>query len=314
MRRITLQPTRRFAFLAVAAHVLVIGVLWWWFSQADKTSPKSGTAQSLTWVSPADFTTSASTGSAAVQVKAEPSPPPVAEKPKPKPEPDNTIKSMLAVAGSAPSPNPASVSPLKPPVPVLPKAIAVDPAQAVALMKAQEEQQTKDSVHAAPQPPTAPPSAAPVVAKSEAPATPAAAKSDPPSAPPTLLATAPALPPAPVSEVSRFITVSSRSSTGAGDKSVRLEEVDRAIRDAFMIRWMPPKAQGLNINQRTAHMNMTVDRAGHVLSFTVVKLSGSEAFDHSLREAANSLEMIPATLPDSYRPDQYEFQLHFHVE
>ncbi len=322
MPRISLQPIRRFALLAVAAHVLVIGLLWWWLSHTGTTTQKPAASESLTWLSPADFSTSPALEPTAAQVKPAPSPtpPPVAAKskpepaPQPKPAPDNNIKSMLAVVSTAPAvPQPAPALPPPPSVPSLPKAIAIDPAQAIALMKAQEEEQAKKSAPSAPSAPEPAAAPQPAVAKSDPPAAPDAAKSEPPAAPPKSQPP-PVIPSAPVSEVSRFITVSSRSPAGAGDKSVRLEEVDRAIRDAFMIQWMPPKTQGLNINQRTAHMNMTVDRAGHVLGFTIVKLSGSEAFDHSLREAANRLETIPATLPDSYRPDQYEFQLHFHVE
>ncbi len=186
---------------------------------------------------------------------------------------------MLAVAAapSAPAPEPSR--------PLLPKAIAIDPAQAKALMEA-----------SAPPPPAEKP-------KEPAPA-PAPVKSEPAPAPP-----AEAL--APVSDVSRFITITSRTSE---DKNQRLEEVDRAVRDAFMRQWMPPKTETLNINQRTAHMDMTMDRAGHVLNFTLVKRSGNESFDLSLREAAHKLNSIPVTLPASYPQDHYDFQLHFHVE
>ena len=279
MRRITLQPIRRYAFLAVLAHGLLGGLIWWWFTRGTSSSGKqTGAHDSLTWVSPADFAPPKPVASTAAQVPVPPeqSAPKSEPSPKPKTAEDPAIKSMLAVAGAVP-PAPA----LPPSRPPLPKAIAIDPAQAKALMEAQQQA-------SAPPPPA------------EQPKEPVAS-----SLPPIAEA------PAPVSDVSRFITVTSRLSE---DKSQRLEDVDRAVRDAFMRQWMPPKTSTLNINQRTAHMDMTVDRAGHVLNFTLVKRSGSESFDLSLREAAHRLNGIPVTLPASYPQDHYDFQLHFHVE
>ncbi len=167
-------------------------------------------------------------------------------------------------------------TPAPTPVPKpLPKAIAIDPAEAAALMKAAEQENEQGK---------APPSG-------------------------------PAPPPEPkVLDVSRFITVSRRNMPSGEDQGAHLEEVDRAIRNAFMSTWEPPKAEKLDINQRTAEMNMAVDRAGHVLSFTITRRSGSDDFDLSLREAADRLTSIHTALPASYRQDRYEFQLHFHVE
>ena len=105
-----------------------------------------------------------------------------------------------------------------------------------------------------------------------------------------------------------------KKSASSDDKNTHLEDVDRAIRNAFMRQWSPPKVATLNVNQRTAHMDMAVDRSGHVLNFKLIKRSGSEDFDLSLLEAANRLDKIPVTLPASFHPDHYEFQLHFHVE
>lgn len=293
MRRITLQPIRRFAFLAVLAHVLLGGLLWWWLTRTSEPTKQTGGNDSLTWVSPADFEPPKPLPAPAPQPapsKSEVSP----TTPQPTPAEDVALKSIVAVAGTQSPPAP-------PPSKPLPKAIAIDPAQAMALMKAQEEasappppaEAPKEPPAATPPTPTPPPVVAPPEPK-------------PAPAPPPITEAPP-----PVSDVSRFITVTTRAPT---DKNERLEEVDKAIRDAFMRQWMPPNTQSLNINQRTAHMDMTLDRAGHVLNFKLVKRSGSENFDLSLREAANKLNSIPVNLPASYPQDHYDFQLHFHVE
>ncbi|MDB6138636.1 MAG: TonB terminal [Verrucomicrobiaceae bacterium] len=323
MRRITLQPFRRFAFLALAAHILAGGALGWWLVHRTPALPV--TRDSLVWMAPTDFTAATSPAlpasavpmvpEEAVRPKIEPLQSEPAPKPRPLSERDASIRSMLAVAGTqplAPAP-PDSETPVK----LLPKAIAIDPAQALALMNAQQAP-APEAPRAAPPAqisPASPPLPAPAVPPVSAPKAAVATPPQPPSAPGPPPVPPPPPQPAQVYDVSRFITVSARSSTArAGDKSVRLEEVDRAIRDAFMRQWMPPKTETLNIDQRTAQMDMTLNRDGHVLAFKIVRLSGSENFDRSLREAASRLEKIPATLPGSYPQDRYEFQLQFHVE
>lgn len=261
MARTTLQPVSRFAFLVVAAHVAAGALLWWWLARHSGGSSSAPSPQQITWVSPADFEVPARAASPAARVVETSQP--AEQQPAPGPE----LKSIAVVAGSPPP------APSKP----LPKAIAIDPAEAAALMKAAEKEDKE----------TPPPSTV------EQPPAPAMSK---------------------VLDVSRFITVSRRNAPTGDDQRAHLEEVDRAIRNAFMSTWEPPQASRLDINQRTAEMNMAVDRAGHVLTFTIVKRSGSEDFDRSLREAADRLTSIRTTLPDSYRPDRYEFQLHFHVE
>lgn len=318
MSHTNLQPIGRFAFLALGFHALLGAGLWWWFHAANDKP------QSLTWVSPADFQS------------ARPLPPPAAQVNRH----EIDSKSMLAVVGVSKTP------PLPEPVP---KAIAIDPAKAMELMKIQQAGVPKPTPAAtlisppspavvaaastaAPSPPPPPPAPAPTAA--------AVTEAAPPSPPKTQAekpevktkpASASASPPA--SDVSRFITVSkcdppaknsaslldiasldSGTAPAGEDKNVRLDEVDRAIIDGFRRNWNPPPVNTLSLDQRTAHMNVTVDRTGRVLKFTIAKRSGNDNFDYSLIEAANRLDKIDAQLPASYPEEHYEFQVHFHVE
>ena len=260
MQRSRLQPLTRFAFLALGLHGLAAaGVLAWW-RQVDHGSAQPSQGQALTWHSPADFTPGQPLPPTAAKVvaKTEAKPPPVQE----------------PARATAP-PEPA------------PRAIAIDPKKAQALMEARPEQ------HA----------------------------SEPPAAT--------------ASDVSRFITVTKRDTSPApapgtfvapedpdnlegaaplDQARVRLDEVDRAIINAFRRHWNPPPANTLSLDQRTAHMDVTVDRTGHVLNFKLARRSGNDDFDYSVIEAAHRLDKIDVQLPASYPQDHYEFQVHFHVE
>src|SRR3569623_1983657 len=128
MARITLQPVSRFAFLVVAAHAGAGALLWWWLAGHAGTRPASS-PQQVSWVSPADIEVPARAASTAARVVETP-PPPLPAEPPSATSPE--LKSIAAVAGSPP---PAA------PRPPLPKAIAIDPAEAAALMKAAEKEE-----------------------------------------------------------------------------------------------------------------------------------------------------------------------------
>lgn len=216
----------------------------------------------------------------------------------------------------------------------VPKAIGLDPAQALAIMA--KARAAEAAAAAAKAPPAAP---APVAA---VPAPPPVS-SPPPAAPATATASAPAMAPAPAQpavETARFVTVSLKTSpaapkqgtpktaslldmatldaagTGAtGEaKGVRLDEVDRAIIDAFMREWLPPDASKLPRDHRTAHLEMAVNREGKVLNFKLMQPSGSIDLDMSVLEAADRLDKIGASLPATFPKERYEFQVNLHAE
>ena len=143
-------------------------------------------------------------------------------------------------------------------------------------------------------------------------------------------------PPPQAVETSRFVTVSLKPAAPApktppkvaslldmatldaqgtgGQAGVRLNEVDRAIISAFMREWVPPDASLLKQDQRTAHLDMSINRAGHVLTFKLTQPSGSIDLDMSVLEAADRLDKIEAQLPASYPKDRYDFQVNLHAE
>ncbi len=282
MARLNLQPIPRFAFLALGLHALVGAALWWSFYGAPHGPSSSG--RSLTWISPADFQPAKPLPPSSVHVARQ----------------DVDTKPMLAVVGV-----PAPVEPV-------PKAVAIDPAKALELIQSQQAGSPAAGVRPKPEPTPAPPPVAPMPA-------PDSKRADKP-VPPT--------------DVSRFITVSRCDAAPGGkpaslldvaaldsgaaiageDKGVRFDEVDRAIIDGFLGTWSPPKASTLAIDQRTAHLNVTIDRTGRLLSFKFAKRSGNEDFDSSVIDAADALDKIEVQLPASYSEDHYKFQVHFHVE
>lgn len=357
MARTSLQPIRSVLLLAVLAHVLVGGLMWWWFVHHGEQKPKTKPTEStLAWFSPADFQTPAepvSPPGAKEAPKLEPvktaeiastpitlpSLPPTALAPSspsaivppstpaptsPIPTPsldsdskqkngDEAKQSMLAVVGTEPP---------KPEKRPLPKAVAIDPAEAIALMKAQEELEAKAKAKENSIPLTAEPKKEPV----KTPEKPHESSKQP--LPPVLsgmkseeAVKSPAKRPdsaVPIthegnSDFLRFITVSRRNSTKP-DEVPSLETVDRAIRNALLHTWSPPEPSTIPFNERTAEVSMAIDHQGHVQTFTLVKRSGNEDFDQSVRLAGHRLEKVQATLPDSFHSEHYEFQLHFHVE
>ena len=287
MPRLNLQPIPRFAFLALGMHALVGAALWWSFHGVSR-DPFSSSGHAVTWISPADFQPAKPLPPSSVQLARQ----------------DVDPRPMLAVVGV-----PAPVEPV-------PKAVAIDPAKALALMHSQQAGSPGTEVRPKAESPPVPPPAAPVAAPASKPAPASADK------------------PGPATDVSRFITVSKCDAGPDGkpaslldvaaldsgtapvmeDKSVRFDEVDRAIIDGFRRIWAPPKANTLAIDQRTAHLNVTIDRTGRLLSFKFARRSGNEDFDSSVIDAADRLDKIEVQLPASYPKDHYEFQVHFHVE
>jgi TonB family protein len=306
-RRTRLEPVGHFAILVTAVHA-VIGLGIWWWLHSRSTTPQESPGKNIAWMSPSDFTATAETPKPTEPPVTQPTP---TKAPEPKDDDDN-----------------------------LPKAIAIDPAKAAEIMAKAiaSAPTTPTKVEPAPTPPPAP---APVVAdRPVEPAPPAAASK------PVENTVAPKSPPKPVTEdppaatnVARTITVShppanakppeqpkvasllelaalDAGGTGAtGSKSgIRLDEVDRAIIDSFMRNWTPPNASKLPLDQRTAHMEVTVNREGRLVRFKLAKSSGSKDLDESVKEAGNRLDKIGAELPATYLHDLYEFQVNFHVE
>ena len=336
MARVTLEPVGRFAFLVVGVHA-VIGVGLWWWLYHSKSELQGSAEQNLAWVSPADFSQALET-STAVQSTPQPTAPepivataPAPETPPPaKPEPTVVVEAPAPAAKEEPADD------------NVPKAIAIDPAQAAALMaRAMASAAAPPAPAPTPAPVPEPPKADPpkpepkVEPKPEPKPTPEPVAKKPEPAPEP-----PPPPPVPqVNDVSRFVTVShsappkvnknlprattlldvaalDESTTGAAGAAtgIRLDEVDRAIIQGFLREWVAPDASKLSLDQRTVSLDVRIDRDGHVNHFSLPRHSGSDDLDLSVLEAANRLDKIEAKLPASYPRDSYEFQVNFHVE
>lgn len=280
MHRVTLEPFGPFAFLVVFGHALVGAGLWWWVTQQPaeiEASPGAG----LVWMSPEDF----APATAAVGSEAVPSAP--------------------AVVDSS-----AVVEPLEP---ELPKAIAITPEQALALMAAAP----------AAQPPPVPESKPAPVAKAEpaapAPPAPQAAATPPAKTPSTIITLTHAeAPPVLKPQTASLLDLAALDAQGIGsagaDQGLKFEEVDRAIIDGFKKNWLPPDATNLTPDQRAVPLQVAINREGRVVSFKLLRSSGSEAMDSSVQKAADKLHKIDRALPPGYPGERYEVQINFHVE
>ncbi len=341
-RRPRLEPVGKFAVLITVVHLLVGLGIWWWL-HARRTTIQDSPGKDLAWVDPSDFAKQQTVANPPAPADTKPPAPaaPVPVKPAPKPD----------VPGPPTSPtpptSPATASTAKAPAMEddVPKAIAIDPAKLAEIMAKQAQTDAapvapaKPTQPAAASTPPAPAASTPPAAASSVPPPPPlpspaveAAKSAPPAAatekqPPT---------PLPVTDAARFITVSHQTperregdrksaslldlpdtaGTGtAGDaKGVKMDGVDRAIIDAFMRNWTPPDAAKLPVDQRTAHVDVTINREGRLLAYQLVRTSGSHELDASVLDAANRLDKIGASLPADYPQDLYKFQVNFHVE
>jgi outer membrane biosynthesis protein TonB len=119
--------------------------------------------------------------------------------------------------------------------------------------------------------------------------------------------------PAPTSPPPPGTTLSEMAAQNAGT-GVHIDSIDRAIIDAFLRVWTPPPANKLPTDQRTAHVEVTVNREGKLVKYKPTRNSGNIELDMSVLEAANRLNKIDATLPADYPHEFYEFQVNFHVE
>ncbi len=331
--------------MVLGVHAVIGAGLWWWLSHADDEIQGSAD-QNLVWVSPGDFTSAVEISPA--NDVTQPSPP--AAKPEPAPPAKSAEPSVAAVT---PTPKPSAPAPAEEPMEDnLPKAIAIDPAQAAALMaRAMAAEKTAPAPVPEPKPttpPIPPPPPAPTTVKKDPPPAPKPVPEPPKPAPvvkpepaaPAVASSPPPPAPAPqTSDVSRFVTVShpapkkvnkdlpkvaslldiaaldaaTTGATGAA-KGIRLDEVDRAIIQGFLREWVAPDASKLNLDQRTVSLDVSLDREGRVLNFSLPRHSGSDDLDLSVLEAADRLGKIDIKLPASYPRDVYEFQVNFHVE
>jgi TonB family protein len=280
MHRVTLEPFGPFAFLVVFGHALVGAGLWWWVTQ-QPTEIAASPGAGLVWMSPEDF----SPATAAVKAEATPSAP--------------------AAASTALSETAAE--------PELPKAIALTPEQALALMAAAP----------AAQPPTAPETKPAPVAKAEptapAPPAPKVDPAPPVKTPSTIITLTHAeAPPVLKPQTASLLDLATLDAQGIGsagaDQGLKFEEVDRAIIDGFKKNWLPPDATNLTADQRAVPLQVAINREGRVVSFKLLRSSGSEAMDSSVQKAADKLHKIDRVLPPGYPGERYEVQINFHVE
>jgi len=195
----------------------------------------------------------------------------------------------------------------------LPKAVAVTPEQALAMMA---------KAPSAAEQPLSPPSPKPAVKPEPQPGAPPKAETTAPT--PTRPQSAnitvthedasPELKPQPASLLDLAVLDAQGVGADGAAKGLRFDEIDSAIIDGFKKNWLPPDATKLSPDQRLAKLQVAINRDGRVVSFKVLHSSGSEALDSSVQKAANKLHKIDRALPPVYPGERYVVQIHFHVE
>lgn len=279
-----LEPVWRFLFLVVMGHLLLAAVVWWWLKVQHLSTPKSADAGHVSWMEPAEVTTTIPKE----LVLAGP-PPTKTSEPAPKPSlsftPSNATSTTAAVSTA-----PVSTTSSKPLTSLPPIVVKSQP----------------------------PPAAAPAAVEPEEKPVPKAILIRPPDKPSTALAGSsppPAMTRAPAGQkdVARYVTIS-RPAQQSPETATRLDAVDRALIDAFLKLWTPPQGSTANADHRSVHLDASLSRDGRLVSFKLANPSGDDAIDASVLDAADRLDKITESLPDSYAGDRYSVQVHFHVE
>jgi periplasmic protein TonB len=288
-----LEPIGRFTLGVILVHGLLGAGLWYWMSQANG-EPRASPSEA--WVSPESI----SAEIAAEIVQAPPMNP-------------NLLQLGTGV------PEASSVE-------ALPMAVSIDPAVALAQLEGQQARPSGSTETQA--------GGRPVLASTNR----VLSESQPASEPP---APTPAPEPPTLPEITRFVTVShpskkqrsdapaqvarladlasldaepATSSNQSPPQSPRLDDVDRAVIEAFMKTWSAPKPELLAPNERTAHLDVAVNRKGRMLDYKLARTSGSADLDVSVLEAADRIKSIAAKFPSDYPSERYDFQVNFYVE
>lgn len=270
-----LEPVRRFLALVVLGHLLLAAIVWWWVQVQRFSKPRVIESGNVSWMEPSEVT---STIPRELILKDSP--------------PEKAPTSLGFVPSTAAPTTGGLSSPVSSPTSLAAQPPIVIKSQQPPPKVEPEEKPVPKAILI--RPPDKPASTTP----SPTPAPPA------PSSPPSAAAQA---------DTARFVTISRPPDQKAGS-TAGLDAVDRALIDGFLKLWTPPRGSGVSADQRSVHLDASIDRAGRLVSFKVARPSGDNAVDTSVLEAADRLDKIGESLPDSYSGDRYSVQVHFHVE
>jgi hypothetical protein len=98
--------------------------------------------------------------------------------------------------------------------------------------------------------------------------------------------------------------------TGGAD----MNAVEKALQQAILKEWTAPAAQSVPPSQRRATMEVAILRDGTIADASIKTASGSSLMDASIRQVANRLNRIPATLPSNFPKERYELRVNFQIE
>ena len=93
-----------------------------------------------------------------------------------------------------------------------------------------------------------------------------------------------------------------------------MSAVEKALQQAILKEWIAPAAQSVPPSQRRATMEIAILRDGTIADASIKTASGSSLLDASIRQAANRLNRIPATLPSNFPKERYELRVNFQIE
>jgi len=93
-----------------------------------------------------------------------------------------------------------------------------------------------------------------------------------------------------------------------------MNAVEKALQQAILKEWIAPAAQSVPPSQRRATMEVAILRDGTIADASIKTASGSSLMDASIRQVANRLNRIPATLPSNFPKDRYELRVNFQIE
>jgi len=93
-----------------------------------------------------------------------------------------------------------------------------------------------------------------------------------------------------------------------------MNAVEKALQMAILKEWIAPAAHSVPPSQRRATMEVAILRDGTIADASIKTASGSSLLDASIRQAADRLKKIPATLPSNFTKERYELRVNFQIE
>jgi hypothetical protein len=123
----------------------------------------------------------------------------------------------------------------------------------------------------------------------------------------------PPAPPKPYQPVPSLIEIAKATEHSKKVFGADMRLVDDAIQQTCLKEWAAPSTHLAPPGQRTAVVNLSIEKDGSITDVTLVK-TGAPALNVSIVQLFQRVTKIPVTLPSSFRNPRYDLQVNFQIE